>query len=157
MSLKMNVHFAPGKGGRRVLRKGRRPSHAKPTRLPRVTRLMALAIKYEHLLGKGVVETHEQLAMLAGVDRSQISAVLRLRLLAPQIQEWLLNLPELEKRNDPIGWTAIQKITRIASWEEQRRQLNELIAERYPFSAPKASILPKVHKPEPNKEKYNDN
>lgn len=157
MNLKVNIHFAPGKGGRCVLRKGRKPKHAKPTRLPRVTRLMALAIKYEHLLRNGLVNTHEELALLAGVDRSQISAVLRLRLLAPEIQEWLLNLPELEKRNDPIGWTAIQKITRIASWEEQCKRLHNLIPERYPISAPEVSDLPKVHKPKPNKEKYNDN
>ena len=147
MSLKMNIHFAPGKGGRLVLRKGRRPSHAKPTRLPRITRLMALAIKYEHLLQKGLVNTHEEIAVMAGVDRSQISAVLRLRLLSPEIQEWLLDLPEMEKRNDPIGWTAIQKITRTPSWEEQLKELNGLTAKRHPISAPKAPALPKVHKP----------
>lgn len=136
-SITLNIHFAPGKCGHRILRKGKRPKHAKPTRLPRVTRLMALSIKYEHLIHKGLVSSHEKLADLAGVDRSLVSRVIRLRLLSPEIQEWLLNLPEREAGRDPLDWTELRPLTRIISWEEQRRELNRLLA-------PKGISLPQA-------------
>ena len=129
-SIKLNIHFAPGKCGHRMIRKGKRPRHAKPTRLPRVTRLMALSIKYEHLIHKGLVSNHEELADLARVDRSVISRIIRLRLLSPEIQEWLLNLPEREAGCDPLGWTELRPLTRIISWEQQRRELNRLLASK---------------------------
>ena len=79
-SIKMKVHFAAGQRGHRVLRKGKQPKHSKSTRLPRITRLMALALRYEGLLEQGLVKSHQELADLAGVERSQISTILRFRL-----------------------------------------------------------------------------
>ena len=129
-SITMKIHLSPGRCGHRVLRKGKRPKHAKPVRLPRVTRMMALSIKYEHLLSKGLVDSHGELAGLAGADRSVISRIIRLRLLAPDIQEWLLNLPEQVPGKDTVGWTEIRPLTRIVLWEEQRRKLKRLLVSK---------------------------
>ncbi len=145
VSIKMKVHFAPGNHNHRVLRKGKQPKHSKSTRLPRVTRLMALALRYERLLEQGLVKNHQELADLAGVERSQISTILRFRLLAPDIQEWLLNLPETEKSKDPIGMIELRSISATPSWEKQCEQLRHLIPNLYPTSAPEASALPKAH------------
>jgi hypothetical protein len=139
-SITMNIHLSPGRCGHRVLRKGKRPKHAKPVRRPRITRLMALSIKYEHLLSKGLVDSHGELAGLAGADRSVISRIIRLRLLAPDIQEWLIHLPEQNPGDDPVGWTEIRPLTRIVSWEEQRRKLKRLIASKG-ISLPRADGL----------------
>jgi transcriptional regulator with XRE-family HTH domain len=98
---------------------------------------MALAIKYEYLICKGLVQNQDELAELAGVDRSLISRILRLRQLSPKIQEWLLNLPEQESGNDPVDWTDLHPISRISSWKEQRHTLNQLIA-------PKGLFLPQA-------------
>jgi hypothetical protein len=122
-SLSIDVHFATGANGHNRIRKGKKPKHAKPTRLPRITRLMALAIKYEHLFAKGIVKNQIELAGLLDVDESQISMVLRLRLLAPDIQEWILTLPEQEENNDPIFITDLRKLSRFDSWDEQRQEL----------------------------------
>ena len=130
--IKMNVHFAPGKFGRQTLRKGRIPKHSKSTRLPRITRLMALSFKYEELIHKGLVETHGELAELAGADRSQISFIVRLRLLAPDIQEWFLNQPETEKAKDPVSWRQARSLAGIVSWDEQRRELRKLLEGEWP-------------------------
>lgn len=146
MSLKIDVHFAPCSSSHRILRNGRQPSHSKSTRLPRVTRLMALAVKYERLLADGTVGTHKELAALAGVERSHISTILRFRLLAPTIQEWLLNLPETEKGKDPIGMIQLRSIAAIPSWDKQCSELHRLIPLQFPLSAPEASVLPKTHK-----------
>lgn len=139
-SITFDIHFASGKSSHRVIRKGKRPKHAKPTRLPRITRLMALSIKYEHLIHKGLVNGHGELADLAGVDRSHISAILRYRLLAPDIQEWLVNLPETEKGDDPLGFMELRHLASIASWEEQRKELDRLLSPKG-ISPPQADGL----------------
>lgn len=127
-SISMKVHFKPGRCGHKVLQKGKRPHYAKYTRLPRICRLMALSIKYERLLQSGTVVNHRTLAQLAGVSESQISAILCLRLLAPDIQEWLLNLPEHDQGRDPLPWKAIHPLTTLTDWEEQRKRLSDLIS-----------------------------
>ena len=139
-SISFDIHFSSGKSSHRVIRRGKRPKHAKPTRLPRVTRLMALSIKYEHLIQKGLVKNHAELADLAGVDRSQISTILRYRLLAPDIQEWLINLPETEKGNDPLGFMDLRYLSSIISWEKQRQELNRLLSSKG-ISPPQANGL----------------
>lgn len=133
-SIKLNVHFTPGNRNHRELRKGKQPKHSKSTRLPRVTRLMALAIKYEELLAKGLVSNHVELAELAHVERSHISTLLRLRLLAPDIQEWLLNLPENERGKNPVSFVELRKIAETASWKKQREALQHLTPDQYQIS-----------------------
>ncbi|MDF7809467.1 hypothetical protein P4E94_18640 [Pontiellaceae bacterium B12219] len=131
-SIKLDIHLASGTCGHRVIRKGKRPAHAKPVRLPRVTRLMALSIKYEHMIRHGLVRNHDELADLAGVDRSQVSRIVRLRLLSPEIQEWLLNLPETEPGGDPIDFADLRKTAAIPSWEEQRKRLCKQVPDFFP-------------------------
>lgn len=126
-TISIDVHLKPGKCGHRKIRKGKRPSHSKPTRIPRISRLMALAIKYEQLTTNGAINNQDALAQLAGVDRSQISRILRLRLLSPCIQEQLLSLPDAEEGNDSIPWKDIRPITRIHSWDEQWKQFESLL------------------------------
>jgi len=129
-SIKMSIHFSPGNCGHKILRKGKRPKHAKPTRLPRITRLMALSIRYERLIKQGVITRHIDLADLAGIDRTQVSRIIQLQLLAPDIQEWLLNLPETEKSEDPVMWTDVQPLTQIASWRQQHQHLKQILASK---------------------------
>lgn len=135
--IKLNVHFSKGSHNHRVIRKGKQPGHSKSIRLPRVTRLMALAVKYEHLLSDGLVESHRELADLAGVERSHLSTILRFRLLAPQIQEWLLCLPESEQAKDPVGLIELRHLASINSWEKQCKELEQiLIKKQSGFSFP---------------------
>ena len=56
-------------------------------RQPKLSRLMALALKFEALLQEGAVKDHTEVAYRGGVMRSRISQILNLRNLAPQIQE----------------------------------------------------------------------
>lgn len=135
-SIKLDIHLASGKCGHLTIRRGKRPRHAKPVRLPRVTRLMALSIKYEHLIQGGLVKTHDELADLAGVDRSLVSRIVRLRLLSPRIQEWLLNLPETERGDDPVDLTNLGPLTRIVSWDKQHDELRKLAPEHFQNTVP---------------------
>ena len=119
----LDVHFIPGNRNHRELRTGKMPSPGKSEQLPRVTRLMALA--------EGHVQSHTELAELAGVDRSQISTLLRFRLLAPDIQEWLLNLSPAKKPRDPISMIDLRTIAAHPSWETQRRILHQHVPDLY--------------------------
>lgn len=87
---------------------------------------MALAIKYEQLIERGTIKNQTELANLASVDRSHVSRILRLRLLAPKIQEALLNLPEAIEGADPILWKHVDPLTQIASWEIQQIEFRKL-------------------------------
>src|SRR5260370_825785 len=54
---------------------------------PRITRLMALAVKFEGLIQQGVVKDYAELARLGQVSRARITQIMNLLNLAPAIQE----------------------------------------------------------------------
>lgn len=58
---------------------------------------MALAIRFEDLLKPGEVADYSELVARYSVDRGRISRIMHLRLLAPDLQEKLLNLSESEE------------------------------------------------------------
>ena len=94
---------------------------------------------------KGTVGSHQELADLADTDRSHISTILRLRFLAPDIQEWLLNQPESENGKDPVGLMELRSIASIPSWDKQKEALHALVPDLYSLSAPKPDHPAKAH------------
>jgi hypothetical protein len=61
-----------------------------PPRIPRITRLMALAIKFQDMIDRGEVKDYADLARLGYVTRARVTQIMNLLHLAPQIQEGLL-------------------------------------------------------------------
>src|SRR5262245_55461325 len=59
-----------------------------PGRVPRVSRWMALAIRFEHLLREGHVASYAELARLGHVTPARISQIMNLLYLAPDVQEF---------------------------------------------------------------------
>ncbi len=49
-----------------------------PKRIPRISKLMALAIKFDGLLREGVVRDYADLARLGGVSRARITQIMNL-------------------------------------------------------------------------------
>jgi site-specific DNA recombinase len=99
---------------------------AESGRVPRVSRLMALAIKLEGLVGSGEVENHAALARLGKISRARLSQILGLRNLAPAIQEKLLMLPKVGKGSEPIHEKNVRAIAQEVDWEEQEQQFAAL-------------------------------
>ena len=62
-------------------------------RVPRVARLLALALRLEQLVQAGVIANYAELARLGHVSRARVTQILNLRLLAPDLQEAVLFLP----------------------------------------------------------------
>ena len=107
-------------GGRR----GKAPKAATPPqagRLPRVARLMALAIKFDGMLREGVVTDYADLARLGLVTRARMTQIMNLLNLAPDIQEAILHLGERTQGRDGIAERNLRPLTRIVSWVGQRK------------------------------------
>ncbi|MBN9523665.1 hypothetical protein J0H58_35000 [bacterium] len=118
-----------GRGGRKELRDGDAPPVPPPGRVPRVARLMALAIKLDGLVRAGVVKDYAELARLGRVTRARVTQVLNLTLLAPDLQETLLFFPPVAGR-EPLTLKDLQSITQLREWRRQRRAWRELTAAR---------------------------
>ncbi len=89
-------------------------------RIPRVARLMALAIRLERLIAEGRVPNYTALARLAHVSRARITQIVNLTLLAPDIQEAILFLPPVHQGPDAIIERDLRPIAGEPDWTRQR-------------------------------------
>ena len=89
---------------------------------PRITKLMALAIKLDSLVREGVVKDYAELARLGHVTRARMSQIMSLLNLAPDIQEAILFLPKTIKGRDPISSREVIRLAAEVDWERQRGQ-----------------------------------
>ena len=89
-------------------------------RTPRISKLMALAIRFEGLIREGKVTDLSELARLAHVTQPRMTQIMNLLHLAPDIQEELLFLPEVTKGRDPIHERMLRPLTAMPDWREQR-------------------------------------
>lgn len=90
-------------------------------RVPRVARLMALAIRFDELLRTGVVENQTELARLARVTQPRMTQIMNLLHLAPDIQEALLFLPPTVSGRDPLNERRLRRVASEVRWSAQRR------------------------------------
>ena len=106
--------------GRKVVAKPVRehPVHAP---VPRISRLMALAIRFDQLIRDGAVKDQAELAQLGHVSRARLSQILNLTCLAPDIQELILTLPLSGKCRTPISERQLRPIAAEIDWNVQRR------------------------------------
>ena len=88
-------------------------------RVPRLARLMALALRFEQLLQTGEISNYTQLAWLGHVSRARISQIMRLLSLSPEIQEDLLFLPRTLSGRDPIHLRQLLSVAAVLDWQRQ--------------------------------------
>ena len=106
---------------RKAVEESEAPKPTATSRLPRITRLMALAIRFDQLIRNGSVKDYAELARVGGVTRARVTQIMNLLNLAPDFQEAILNLPRVTDGCDPIAERKVRKVMTEASWEEQRR------------------------------------
>jgi hypothetical protein len=93
-TVKFKVAVTLANRGRKKIKRTAEPAKPRPRgKIPRVARLMALALQFEEMLQKGEVSDGYELASLYKVSQPRMSQILALALLAPDIQEAILNLP----------------------------------------------------------------
>jgi hypothetical protein len=126
--IERTIHFQNGRRGQKLLREGVPPPVRHSGRLPRITRLLALAHKLEEYLRTGQVKDQVELAALGRVTRARISQIMNLLNLAPSIQEEILFLPVTVSGRDPIHLALLQPIARTHNWNRQRELWASLLA-----------------------------
>jgi hypothetical protein len=89
--------------------------------VPRVARLLALAIRFEALIREGRVKSYSDLARLGHVSRARVSQIANLLLLAPDIQEEILFWPRIKTGRAPIRLAQLQPIALTWDWQRQRQ------------------------------------
>jgi hypothetical protein len=104
----------------RELRRGASPPPLPAGRIPRLTRLMALAIRLEQLLDNGVIPSQAVLARLGHVTPARLTQIISLRQLAPDIQEEILFLPPIEQGREPLTERRVRPLLGTLSWPDQR-------------------------------------
>ena len=111
-------------GSRRVVRVGPEPelppAASAPGRIPRIAKLMALAIRCEQLLRSGAVPDATTMARLAHVSQPRMTQILNLTLLAPDIQEALLCQPAMVAGKAELHEKALRTLCSLTLWSRQR-------------------------------------
>ena len=119
---------------RQRLREGSRTRHDRCSnfddrpRIPRITRLMALAIKFQEMVDRGEVRDYADLARLGYVTRARLTQIMNLQLLAPDIQADLLAWSAHPEGFPKIAERHLRRLTQIPAWGPQRRLWRELLA-----------------------------
>ena len=129
LTIERQVHFTRGQRTRKVIQEGPtpEPSPVPEGRIPRISRLMALAIRFDRLIKDGEIDDQADLARLGSVSRARVTQIMNLLQLAPEIQEALLLLPRTERGRDPIREHHIRPLTGILDWRRQRKMWARLI------------------------------
>ena len=95
-------------------------------RIARVSRLLALAIRFDGLLRDGAVADRAQLARLGRVTRARVTQIMNLLNLVPGIQEEILFLPRATSGREVITERTLRPIAAQPDWKRQRRMWAEL-------------------------------
>ena len=90
--------------------------------IPRIARLMALAIRFEGLLREETIRDYAELARLGRVTRARITQIMKLLDLASDIQEQILFLPLIKGLNERTLRPLVSRI----DWREQRRMFQKI-------------------------------
>jgi len=132
--------YRHGLGGHKALLVDTKPGSPseQPERVPRLARLMALALRFETLIRSGQVKDYAALARLGRVSRARISQIMNLLQLAPDIQEQILFL---RRDDDGREWPHLRQLQPIAmvwDWQKQRHLWRKLLETRRKPSRPRS-------------------
>ncbi|GAB4385419.1 MAG: hypothetical protein Kow0022_11200 [Phycisphaerales bacterium] len=97
-----------------------------PGRVPRIAKLMALAIRFDKLIADGVVANQSELAHLAQVTQPRMTQIMNLLHLAPDIQEEILFMAPVAKGRDPVTERDLRPVSAAMNWSTQRHTWQQL-------------------------------
>jgi hypothetical protein len=93
--------------------------------VPRISRLLALALKMEEMIQEGAVKNYSELARRGQVSAARITQVMNLLHLAPDVQEQVLLCHTADHR---LRESAVRKLSTVVLWSEQRNRWREVLA-----------------------------
>ncbi len=121
IKVKRKVAFQGEVHNRRAVAKAKREKAAQSGRIPRISKLVALASRMQSMIDSGQVESYQQLAELGRISQPRMTQIMSLLNLAPDIQEELLYLPEVIQGKVQIHERLLRPLTTEIDWRVQRR------------------------------------
>jgi len=123
LTIQRRAHFKTGGAGRKRMAPGAapEPTAVEGGHVPRLARLMALAIRFDRLVRDGQVADYADLARLGHVTRPRMTQIMNLLNLAPDIQEAILALSRTVAGQDPISERQVRSVAAQPDWRKQRR------------------------------------
>ena len=102
-----------------------KPATEVPMRIPRISRLTALAIKFQDMVDRGEVRDYADIARLGYVTRARLTQIMNLLMLAPDIQERILFQNSADALlGVGLDERSLRRITRLPVWQAQRAALD---------------------------------
>jgi hypothetical protein len=95
-------------------------------RVPRISRLLALAHHCFRLVQSGAIINQSELAYFGQISTTRMTQVMWLDNLAPDIQEDILFLPRTTQGRDAIKEADIRPIAKTLDWNKQRQMWRDL-------------------------------
>ena len=126
LTVNRSFHVQTRRNGSKSLADGKAP--IKPLgRVPRITRLLALAHRCRDLVRNGVIINQSELAHYGQISTTRMSQIMWLDNLAPDIQDAILALPRTVQGRDAILEREVRPIAKTLDWEQQRDRWAELV------------------------------
>jgi hypothetical protein len=113
-------------------------------RIPRIARLMALALKFEQMIAQSVVSDYTELAALGHVSGARLTQIMNLRNLAPDIQEEVLFLSAAVVERCRISESSVRRLSSLLLWREQRARWEVLKSRDRSSNAKRVGLSPPV-------------
>ncbi|EMI43798.1 hypothetical protein [Rhodopirellula sp. SWK7] len=127
LTVNRSFHVQTRRNGSKSLADGKAPT--KPQgRVPRITRLLALAHRCRNLVRDGVIINQSELAHYGQISTTRMSQIMWLDNLAPDIQEQILALPRTVQGRDAILEREVRPIAKTHDWAEQREMWTRLMS-----------------------------
>ncbi len=95
-------------------------------RVPRIAKLMALAIRYDKMLNDGVVQSQTELAELLHVSQPRMTQIMNLLHLSPEIQEYILFLDTSVSPPRVLHEHGLRDCVHEVSWQNQQHYLQDI-------------------------------
>lgn len=118
---------ARGKRTIRLVDGSSSPTPPPKPRIPRISKLVALALVFDRMLREGQIQDLSELARLAHVSQPRMTQILNLTLLAPDLIETLLHLPATEQGKEKIHERMLRKVVAETNWSAQRSRFLQIV------------------------------
>ena len=119
LTINKSFHVQVRRNGSKSLAEGK-ASTTPLGRIPRITRLLALAHRCRDLVRDGVIINQSELAHYGQISTTRMSQIMWLDNLAPDIQDAILALPRTVQGRDEILEREVRPIAKTLDWNQQR-------------------------------------
>ncbi len=127
--IRFKLPLNPASSKSRLQRKPPSRDGGVSAQLPRISRLMALAVKLESVMRENPDLSFADLARLGHVSATRVTQIMNLLHLAPDLQERLLWLEPVESGRDRIHEHTLRSLSQVYDWRQQRVAFEAMLSD----------------------------